>query len=122
MLTTVGGLGIVNLRTLAVQKVGTWDDTWAVCAVDPGESRVVLGSDKGGGLSLAGIDNGAEAGVLRRSGPGITSCAYSPDGRRVAVSFEDGTIGLWGDLPRANAQAHDGIDPSCPGNRTGYRL
>ena len=94
MLTTAGGLGILNTGTLTVQKVGAWDDTWAICAVDRGESRVVLASDTGG-LSLARLDDGAAAGVLRRSGPGITSCAYSPDGRRIAVSLWDGTIELW---------------------------
>jgi hypothetical protein len=73
---------------------GSADDRPTCAAVREGDDAVVVGTVSGS-LSLLELRPGAQARVLKASGPAVTSCAFSPDGRRVAAAFVDGTIGLW---------------------------
>ena len=71
------------------------EDDWPTCAaVREGDDAVVVGTGSGS-LSLLELRPGAQARALKASGPTVTDCAYSPDGRRIAAAFVDGTVGLW---------------------------
>jgi WD40 repeat protein len=81
-------------RTLGSVARGSEDDGPTCAAVREGDDAVVVGTGSGS-LSFLELRPGAQARVLKASGPTVTSCAYSPGGRRVAAAFADGTIGLW---------------------------
>jgi WD40 repeat protein len=100
ILTKEGRVQLLDLEPIRLGAIlglvarGSEDD-WPTCAaVREGDDAVVVGT-RSGSLSLLELRPGAQARVLKASGPAVTSCAFSPDGRRVAAAFGDGTIGLW---------------------------
>ena len=100
VLTEKGRVQLLDLEPVRLGPVlgsvprGSEDDRPTCAAVREGDDAVVVGTGSGS-LILLELRAGASARLLKASGPAVTSCAFSPDGQRVAAAFVDGTIGLW---------------------------
>src|SRR5665648_622449 len=111
------------------------DDLVNSCAFSPDGRRVVSGAgyrytsvDRDGRdktLKIWDAETGACEATLEGHTSGVTSCAFSPDGRRIVSASEDRTLKLWdveSGACEATLEGHGDVVEACAFSPDGRRI